>query len=34
MLTELLAALRPIEESGRLETVKRIKQIFGQVAPL
>ena len=28
---ELLTTLRPIEESGRLETAKRVKQIFGQV---
>ena len=29
---ELLSVLRPIEESGRVETARRIKQIFGQVA--
>ena len=29
---ELLSVLRPVEESGRVETARRIKQIFGQVA--
>ena len=29
---ELLAMLRPIESSGRVETAKRVRQIFGQVA--